>query len=47
MKPYAGLSSDEAARRLNADGYNELPAPDHRGALRIMLEVVRQPMFAL
>ncbi len=47
MEPYAGLSSDEAARRLSADGYNELPAPDHRGALRILLEVVRQPMFAL
>lgn len=43
----AGLSSGEAARRLKSDGYNELPAPDRRGLLRILLEVVRQPMFAL
>ena len=43
----SGLSSAEAAARLKADGYNELPAPDHRGLLRILFEVVRQPMFAL
>ncbi|MGZ6009124.1 MAG: cation-translocating P-type ATPase [Rhizomicrobium sp.] len=45
--PTSGLSSAEAAARLKADGYNELPAPDHRGLLRILFEVVRQPMFAL
>ena len=42
-----GLSSAEAKTRLANDGYNELPAPDHRGFLRIIWEVVRQPMFAL
>jgi Ca2+-transporting ATPase len=43
----AGLSSAEAKTRLANDGYNELPAPDHRGFLRIIWEVMRQPMFAL
>ena len=42
-----GLSSAEAKTRLANDGYNELPAPDHRGFVRIIWEVVRQPMFAL
>jgi len=42
-----GLSETEARSRLAADGYNELPAPDRRGPLRIALEVVREPMLAL
>jgi P-type Ca2+ transporter type 2C len=42
-----GLSSTAAAARLKLDGYNELPAPDRRGFLRILGEVMRQPMFAL
>jgi P-type Ca2+ transporter type 2C len=42
-----GLSSQAAADRLKSDGYNELPAPDRRSPIRIMTEVVRQPMFAL
>src|SRR5450631_4030745 len=45
--PFAGLSSAEAADRLKSDGYNELPAAEHRGVYRIAFEVVRQPMFAL
>jgi Ca2+-transporting ATPase len=42
-----GLSATTAAERLKQDGFNELPSPDRRGYLRIALEVVRQPMFAL
>src|SRR5450631_941450 len=42
-----GLSAVEAAARLKSDGYNELPAAERRGILRIAFEVVRQPMFAL
>jgi Ca2+-transporting ATPase len=42
-----GLSSSEAQTRLKRDGYNELPAAQRRSALRILLEVIRQPMFAL
>jgi|GEM_PF-5807 len=42
-----GLSTAIAAERLKSDGYNELPRPDQRGFLRILIEVLRQPMFAL
>jgi len=42
-----GLTSAAAKARLALDGFNEMPAPDHRGFLRIIWEVVRQPMFAL
>lgn len=42
-----GLTSALAAERIKQDGYNELPSPDRRGFLRIVFEVVRQPMFAL
>ena len=42
-----GLSSEQAASRLKIEGYNELPAPKRRSVSRILLEVVRQPMFAL
>ena len=42
-----GLSAAEAAARLKSDGYNELPRAERRGVLRILFEVVRQPMVAL
>ena len=42
-----GLTSTEAAQRLKTDGYNELPSHHKRGFLRILFEVIRQPMFAL
>ena len=42
-----GLSESEAQARLAADGPNELPQPDRRTPLRIVLEVLREPMFAL
>ncbi len=49
IKPQAnqGLSTASAAERLKQDGFNELPSPDKRGFLRILGEVIRQPMFAL
>ena len=46
-EPTLGLTAVLAAQRLKLDGYNELPTPDRRGFLRILSEVVRQPMFAL
>ena len=46
-EPTLGLSAAIAAARLKGEGYNELPAPDRRGFLRILSEIVRQPMFAL
>ncbi|MBO0683674.1 MAG: HAD-IC family P-type ATPase, partial [Candidatus Dormibacteraeota bacterium] len=42
-----GLSSQEAARRLGADGPNELPAARRRNLLQQGWEVVRQPMLLL
>ncbi len=42
-----GLASAEAARRLQAEGHNELPRPDRRTPLRIILEVLREPMLFL
>jgi Ca2+-transporting ATPase len=42
-----GLSEAEAAARLRAEGYNELPGARHRSMLAIALEVVREPMFLL
>jgi Ca2+-transporting ATPase len=43
----AGLSEREAQARLAVEGPNELPQPDRRTPLRIVVEVLREPMFAL
>ncbi|MGH8181789.1 MAG: cation-transporting P-type ATPase, partial [Steroidobacteraceae bacterium] len=45
--PRRGLTAREAAQRLRAEGPNELPELERRTTLRIVLEVVREPMFAL
>jgi Ca2+-transporting ATPase len=42
-----GLSEAEAAARLARDGPNELPAKNRSGVGTIILEVIREPMFAL
>jgi Ca2+-transporting ATPase len=42
-----GLTQAEAQARLKAEGYNELPQPDRRSPMRIVLEVLREPMLAL
>jgi cation transport ATPase-like protein len=42
-----GLGQSEAQARLAAEGPNEPPQPDRRTPLRIVLEVLREPMFAL
>lgn len=43
----AGLSETEAARRLHADGPNELPTAKPKSSLRIVADVLREPMFGL
>lgn len=43
----AGLSASEAARRLQADGPNELPGHRPRNLLAIVREVLSEPMFLL
>ena len=47
LAPIRGLSEVDVQARLKAEGYNELPRPDRRTPLRIILEVVREPMLAL
>jgi P-type Ca2+ transporter type 2C len=42
-----GLSDKEAAARLRAEGPNTLPQADRRTFIRIVLEILREPMFAL
>jgi Ca2+-transporting ATPase len=42
-----GLPSAEADARLSAEGPNELPQANRRSALRIVGEVIREPMLAL
>jgi len=42
-----GLSSAEASSRLMSDGPNELPRAGRRSFLRIMVDVLREPMLAL
>jgi P-type Ca2+ transporter type 2C len=42
-----GLSENEATARLKAEGPNILPQADRRTFIRIVLEILREPMFAL
>lgn len=42
-----GLTEKEAAHRLLAEGYNELPRLAHRSVPRILLDVLREPMLAM
>ncbi|MFN4135202.1 MAG: cation-translocating P-type ATPase [Novosphingobium sp.] len=42
-----GLGASEAAERLQAEGFNELPRQGHRGFVRIVLDVLREPMLAM
>jgi len=43
----AGLSHREAARKLQQNGYNELPSKKQRTLLRLIFEVLHEPMFLL
>ncbi len=45
--PLGGLSEPEAASRLRDEGFNELPARHRRTVIRIVIEILREPMFAL
>lgn len=42
-----GLTEAEASARLRRDGPNELPRSGRRSVARIVLDTVREPMFAL
>lgn len=43
----AGLTGEEAARRLRQDGPNELPQERGRGPLRIVFDALKEPMLQL
>src|SRR5512142_1826607 len=43
----AGLTDQEAAARLRAEGPNELPSTKRRGLLALAWEVIREPMLLL
>ena len=45
--PPSGLTEAEARARLAAEGFNELPRATRRTPLRIVFEVLREPMLAL
>lgn len=47
LKHISGLTEAEALRRLQEDGFNEIPSAQRRGLLHIVLEVAREPMFLL
>lgn len=47
VAPTRGLSETEVQTRLKAEGYNELPQGNRRTPLRIIFEVLREPMLAL
>ncbi|HZC04678.1 MAG TPA: cation-translocating P-type ATPase [Ktedonobacterales bacterium] len=42
-----GLTAQEAAQRLQAEGYNELTSPRRFRLVRVALEVLREPMLLL
>src|SRR5665647_1049201 len=45
--PDGGLSEAEARQRLARDGPNELPTSRPRGVLRLLCDIVSEPMFLL
>lgn len=47
IRDIKGLSDEEAQRRFQTEGPNELPSARPRGFLAIASEVIRQPMFLL
>ena len=47
VRALKGLSESEVALKLKTDGYNELPSAKKRGFLRIIIEVMKEPMFLL
>ncbi|MDU6237570.1 MAG: cation-transporting P-type ATPase, partial [Bradyrhizobium sp.] len=42
-----GLSAAEAARRLQAEGFNELPQAGARSIVRLIADVLQEPMLLL
>jgi len=47
MNSELGLGEQEAANRLREEGFNELPARYRRTMVGIVIDILREPMFAL
>jgi Ca2+-transporting ATPase len=47
MDPASGLTADEARRRLERDGPNELSSTGQGGAWKLLREILLEPMFLL
>jgi Ca2+-transporting ATPase len=43
----SGLTGNEVQEKIQQEGYNELPTASKRGLLRIIIEVIHEPMFLL
>jgi len=43
----SGLSEEEAHKRIQKYGYNELPSTEKRTFLNLMIDVIKEPMFLL
>ena len=44
---FGGISEQEAARLLSLHGFNELPSAGPKGALALIVEVLREPMLLI
>jgi Ca2+-transporting ATPase len=47
LEKIKGLSSEEASGRIASEGYNEIPSAKKSGVIKILLEIVKEPMFLL
>ena len=47
LNSIAGLSSDDASRKLKEEGYNELPSAKKRSIFSIAFSVIKEPIFFL
>ncbi len=46
-KNFQGLSEDEAARRLEEHGYNEIPSQKKKSIFSILFSIIKEPMLLL
>ena len=47
MENYQGLSQKQAAKKIETEGYNQLPSSKPKGIFHIALGVIKEPMFIL
>jgi P-type Ca2+ transporter type 2C len=47
LSGFTGLSEDDACRKIEQDGPNEIASQQKRGLLEIVIEVIREPMFLM